>query len=378
MRGNRIFKYLDKYIGIPLVFILGFFVKKDFGVEQTRLKTDKILLIKLSAMGDTILMIPAIRAVRKRFPQAIIKMVVTDINKEIVKQCPYLDGIIVLDLARYTRNPWLFFRFVKVLRKERFDVALDFDQWLRISPLLAFFSGAHRSIGFKTAGQSRHWLYSRSIEHAREKHEVECFLDIVKPLGVENPDSSLELWVSKKAQDDVEKKLAQAEIKKEDTLIVAHPGCGAHGFPRQWPEKNYQELIRRLQDIEGMKIIVTGSTSEKNIVERACNGLPVSLKAIGWSLEEITALIKRVRVVVCGNTGIMHIAAALGTPVVALHGPTNPKKWGPWNKKSSIVTAKVPCSPCLYLGFEYGCTAYACMNAIEVDEVYKEVIRQIG
>lgn len=374
MRGNWIFKSIDRYVGIPLIFLLGFFA---FPVSKKRGEYSKILLIKLSAMGDTILMIPAIRALRRRFPQATIKMVVTDINKEIVKRCPYLDGIIVLDLAGYIRKPWLFLSFINILRQEKFVAALDFDQWLRISPLLAFFSGAARRIGFKTPHQSRHQLYTDVIEHSREKHEVECFLDIVKPLGIENPDSALELWVDKNVQEEVEKKLAAAGLKKEDALIVVHPGCGAHGFPRQWPAKKYQELLRQLQTAAWpVKIVVTGGRSEKSIVEQVGQGLPL-MKAVGWTLDEIVALISLAKVVVCGNTGVMHIAAALGTLVVALHGPTNPKKWGPWSKKSTPISAKISCSPCLYLGFEYACTTFPCMNTIEVNEVFNAVMNSL-
>ena len=104
-------------------------------------------------MGDTILMVPALRALRQAYPKAVIKIIVTSINREILADCPYVDELIYLDLENILKNPLRLHRFIRKLRKEKFDLALDFDQWLRLSPLLAFFSGAEQRVGFRTAGQ---------------------------------------------------------------------------------------------------------------------------------------------------------------------------------------------------------------------------------
>jgi lipopolysaccharide heptosyltransferase II len=378
MRGNKIFKFIDIYAGKILLFAFGKLFRQKIQLASIRYQPERILLIKLSAMGDTILMTPAIRNLRQFYPKASIKMIVTKVNKEVVADCPYVDGLILLDLEKIIKKPWLFWGFIKSLRREYFDLAIDFDQWLRISPLLAFLSGAEQRIGFQTPGQHRDQTYTKRVVHDPDKHEVECFLDLVRAINVPVTDQDPELWVQKPAVSQVNKKLADWGVDKGDILIGIHPGCGSHGFPRQWPAQNYIDLIKRLQEEHQGKIVLTGGHQEKELV----TGIAAKLElepaiAVGWELAETIALIKKFKVLICGNTGVMHIAAALKTPVVALHGPTNPRKWGPWGEQHAILTAKSPCSPCLYLGFEYACRDYPCMATITADEVYNAVLKYL-
>lgn len=378
MRGNRLFKFIDAYAGKSLLFVLGKLFKQKIQLSSMRYQPEKILLIKLSAMGDTILMTPAIRNLRQFLPKANIQMIVTRVNKDVLKDCPYLNSLILLDLEKIVKKPWLLLSFVRLLRKEYFDLALDFDQWLRISPLLAFLSGAEQRIGFQTTGQHRDQTYTKQVAHDAEKHEVECFLDLLRALDIPIKDKDPELWIRKSSGNQVNKKLADWGIGKGEILIGIHPGCGSHGFPRQWPAEYYLELITKLQAEQRGKIILTGGSQEKELVARIAAKLENKpVVAVGWDLSETIALIKKFKVLVCGNTGVMHIAAAVKTPVVALHGPTNPKKWGPWGENHTIITAHKACSPCLYLGFEYACHDYTCMNSISVSEVYQAVTKYL-
>lgn len=376
MRGNKLFKIIDKYVGIPLLFLLGIMFRKKAVSDWAKYPPQKILIIKLSAMGDTVLLIPSLRALRQNYPRALIKMIVTEVNKEIIQHCPYIDGLIYLDLKTYLKHPLLFLGFMRRLRQQRFTLALDFDQWLRLSPLLAFFSGAKQRVGFKTRRQGRHYVFTQIVEHSPIKHEVECFFDLVKAIKVKATDRKLDLWIIQAAADIVNKKLSAYGVKDSDLLIGIHPGCGSHGQPRQWPPVKYLEVIRCLQERAQAKVIVTGGLSEKKIVEEIVHSSGAnSIAVVGWDLQETVALIKKFKVLVCGNTGIMHIATAVGTPVVALHGPTNAQKWGPWGDNNIVLKAKSACSPCLYLGFEYGCKDYSCMSTIEVEEVLNAVLK---
>jgi len=290
-----------------------------------------------------------------------------------------VDELIYLDLENILKNPLRLHRFIRKLRKEKFDLALDFDQWLRLSPLLAFFSGAEQRVGFRTAGQHRDFTYTRKVDHARDKHEVECFLDLVSVLGIEPQDKKLELWVKRSAVISINKHLAELGVMKDDILIGLHPGCGNHGQPRQWPADKYIALIKELQQQKKIKIVLTGGNGEKELVEYIAAAVPdlAPVLVIGWPLADLIALIRKYRALVCGNTGVMHIAAALQIPVVALHGPTDPRKWGPWTDQAAVITAKKPCVPCLYLGHEYGCHAPSCMDTIPVDEVYSAVLKYL-
>jgi lipopolysaccharide heptosyltransferase II len=378
MRGNKVFKAIDVYAGKSLLYIFGKMFRQKIQLASIRYQPERILLIKLSAMGDTILMTPAIRNLRQAYPKASIKMIVTKVNQAVLADCPYLDGLILLDLEKLVKKPWLFWKFIRSLRGEYFDLAIDFDQWLRISPLLAFLSGAEQRVGFQTPGQDRDQTYTKRVVHDADKHEVECFLDLLRILEIPVTDKDPELWVPRSTVMQVNKKLEDWGIEKRETVIGLHPGCGSHGFPRQWPVQNYIELIKRLQKEALGKIVLTGGTQEKELVAGIVSKLEIEPSvAVGWDLSETIALVKKFKVLVCGNTGVMHIAAAVKTPVVALHGPTDPGKWGPWGEQHTVLAAKSPCSPCLYLGFEYACHDYPCMATITVDEVYQAVVKYL-
>lgn len=378
MRGNKLFKFIDNYVGKALLVIFGKLFQHRILLTSIKYQPGKILLIKLSAMGDTILMTPAIRNLRQFFPKANIRMIATRVNIDVLKDCPYLDNLILLDLEELVKKPWRLWKFIRSLRKEHFDLAIDFDQWLRISPLLAFLAGAEQRVGFQTPGQHRDQTYTKKVAHQVDQHEIECFLDLLRALDIPITDKNPELWVPRAAIIHVNKKLIDWGIVKGDIVVGVHPGCGSHGLPRQWPEHYYVELSRRLQQIPRVKIVLTGGMQETSLVSRIAAALETEpAEAIGWKLAEMIALIKKIKVLVCGNTGVMHIAAAAKTPVVALHGPTNPHKWGPWGEKRTVLTAKSSCSPCLYLGFEYACLDHPCMTTITVDEVYEAVLKYV-
>jgi len=186
MRGNKLFKVIDRLLGIPLCFILG----KIKTCRPSHLPKS-ILLIKLSALGDTILLIPALRAIRKAYPKSFIGLIVTEANYQVIEGCPYIDELIFLDI----KNPGRFIGFILNLRRKRFDLAIDFDQWLRLSPILAWLSGAKIRLGFKTEGQYRHYLYTAYIDHTRDKHEVLSFLSLLSLLKIETEDTHLEIWL---------------------------------------------------------------------------------------------------------------------------------------------------------------------------------------
>ncbi|MDD5492281.1 MAG: glycosyltransferase family 9 protein [bacterium] len=378
MRGNKLFKFIDNYVGKTLLFIFGRMFRQKIQLASIRYQPERILLIKLSAMGDTILMTPAIRNLRQAYPKAVIKMIVTKVNQEVLADCPYLDGLILLDLERLVKKPWLSWRFIRSLRREYFDLAIDFDQWLRISPLLAFLSGAEQRIGFQTPNQHRDQTYTKRVVHDPDKHEVECFLDLLRVLDIQINAKDPELWVQRSTVIQVNKKLVDWGLIKGETMIGIHPGCGRHGFPRQWPAQNYIELINILQKEQRGNIVLTGGFQEKALVAGIAAKLDIEpVVAVDLDLAETIALIKKFKVLICGNTGVMHIATAVKTPVVALHGPTDPRKWGPWGENHTILTAHKDCSPCLYLGFEYACHDYQCMNSISVSEVYQALIKYL-
>lgn len=370
MRANRFFRFLDRYIGIPLCLILSLPCKifnRGLSLES---KVSSILIIKLSAIGDTILLIPTIRALREAYPEAKIGMVVTSINNAIIEDCPYIDESFLLDIIGSIKNPLIFLRFIKRLRRERFKLAIDFDQWQRISSLIAYLSGARDRYGFKTASQHKHYLFTKTVPHKRGRHELLSFLDLIRPLGIEREDPYLEFWTKGESP------------SKDRFLIAIHPGCAPHGHLREWDKERYAHLADYLIDEYKARIVLTGSKDEVRLSKEIAllmKNKPMIL-AGKTSISQLASLLKECRLLISGNCGVMHMAAALGTPVIALHGPTDHLKWGPWGSKHIVIRKDLSCSPCLYLGFEYGCKRHTCMDLITLEDVLmaiKEIMPRI-
>ncbi|MBN1822893.1 MAG: glycosyltransferase family 9 protein [Endomicrobiales bacterium] len=373
--SRKIGTFIDRYFGIPLLLLL-YPLEFIFGSAK-RDGVKRILLMKLALMGDSILLYPAVRAIRKRYPGAQIDFVCSPINGDIVKTWKEVDNFYSFDFAAMLASPLKLLGFFGMMRSNGYDLAVDFEQWFRITPIMAFISGASRRIGFKAKGQCKHLLFTDVVAHERQRHEVDSFLDLAARAGADNADPSLALDVGENNLAEVRRRLAVDGIP-EGGYVVVHPSSGKNAWQRSWPKDKHENLIKKIVG-GGAKVVVTGTLDDAALADALVS---VSAgDARNWcgktSLLELAALVKLSKAVVCGNTGIMHMASALNKPLVAIHGPTNPAKWGPRNKNSVIVQAKLECVPCLYLGFEYGCGANRCMEAISVEEVfeaYKKVV----
>lgn len=343
-------------------------------------KASNILMMKLSALGDTILTVPAIRAVRQRFPEAKITFVGGDTNEEILRRCPYIDQVYTFERKGILANPAYLFRSIRNLRTENYDLVIHFGQWERLESILIGFTRGNFKVGFKTRRQYKHWIYDSWIEHSKDIHEVENFNNLVRTFGVTTGNGQPEFWISKSDLENARKILHRNGLV-DVRVIVFHPGCGAHGKPREWSINNYVELGKRIfAHFNNIRIILTGSSLEKNRCSYIQNRLGKNACSVAGetNLGQTAALLKMSDILVSGNTGIIHLGAAVDTKVVALHGPTNPNEWGPYNKESTVIKSSKPCAPCLYLGFEYKCRKPDCMDEISVDEVFDAVRKAFG
>ncbi|MCB0721809.1 MAG: glycosyltransferase family 9 protein [Ignavibacteriae bacterium] len=372
MRRRAIFRFFDRYIGIPIVIFLALFFKRKKRLPIENIK--KILFVKLAAIGDSILLIPTLRTLKKRFPDAELTFVCSPINYSVIKKIPYVDKIVNCDVHSFLKNPLRFVKFISDLRKEKYDILIDAGQWERINAITAAFVKSDCSVGFRTKGQFKHFVYDRVVPHQRNKHELENFLDLLAPLGIDikEEDKQLEYFLT---HDD--EKFANDFWRENDlddkTVICLHPGCGENGKPREWADERYIDLGKRLVAYDpNIRILITGSPLE---VER-CNIIAAGIKdnvintAGKYTLDNVVAIVKKVKLIVCSNTGMLHIASCVGTKTMGLHGPTNPVKWGSYSKNSVLIQSDKFCSPCLYLGHEYGCQAPQCMAHISVDDVF--------
>jgi len=195
--------------------------------------------------------------------------------------------------------------FLKDLRKINYDVVIDGSQWERIASLFTLFTKSHYSIGFNTEKQYRQFVYDRVVPHLRNKHELENFLDLITPLGVEitESDKSLEYFLN---EDD--KKFANdfwAKHNLSDRLVICfHPGCGDNGQPREWEIERYIELGKRLKVYDdNITIMITGAPNEVERCNKIAEGIGGNLiyTAGMFALNNVVALVEKVKLIVCSN-----------------------------------------------------------------------------
>lgn len=267
--------------------------------------------------------------------------------------------------------------FIMALRRQKFDWAIDFEHWPRLSALMAYGSGASRRIGFRSVAQHRHFLFSDVVEHVPGQHEVVNFLKVAELLGCPIGVPDLEVWLKQADQEWVTEFFDETGIDSGRPVVAIHPEAGRRDEPRRrFPQDRYVAVANALIERYKAQIILTGAPSEIELSQQIASqaGTSCVVAAGKTDINQLAALFANADFVICGNCGPMHLAAAAGTSVVALHGPTNPLQWGPWGAGHTILHVAVPCSPCLNLGFEYGCSAFPdgtspCMHTIQIAEV---------
>ncbi len=392
MRGNRTFKKIDRWAGIPMLLAAAAMRKTiraathagPKGTDGHKIRSgDRILIIKQSALGDTLLLLPILKALHGSVGSSgQVDMLVTPVNSIIAENSPWLDDILLFDPSRLSRHPRHLPGLIRKIRSRRYTVVLDFDQWLRSSALLAAVSGGATTAGFRTPGQHRHFAYDLTVTQTEKRHEYCLFKDLASSCGL--PAGTVEPFTGFLAENNLfESTAPDTQDRTNGMRVLFHPGCGSHGWQREWPSANYARLGSALSSSYDISIMISGHGDHeiplaRKIIEKGdFNSIDLSGRL---TFPQLVAAVKNADLVVCGNTGIMHLAAGYGTPLVALHGPTDHLKWGPdysCGKVSEtqdpgpavIIPADIPCSPCLFLGYEYGCSGRACMESIQVETV---------
>lgn len=378
MRKSAIARQIDRYIGILLLRTLKP-VRRWITFKDT---SDKLLLIKFAGMGDIILTKPVVDGIKRR-SNLRVYFLTSRAMKEVVSYLRLSDGAIYcIDFATSFLRPLEFMKAVLNLRRERFRVVIDFEQWMRFSSLISYICGAPMRYGFSTPAQLRHSLYTHSLTYSFTQHTLASFAQLASLfLGEDIVTESLKSFVGCVSPRRSELEAMHHELLAcgwkgySQPLVVVHPGCGAGGERRAWVVERYAQVVRILCE-RGVFVVLTGGSDDAEIAERVLriaesNGVASFVGKTSFS--QLVALVSMAKFVLCPNTGIMHLAAALGIPTVALHGPTNPVQWRPIGEVHRVVQSKLSCVPCLRLGHDYGCSDYKCMSAITLDEVLEAI-----
>lgn len=362
---GQIKRTLDHLLGIPALRLLSSIRSSEEPHNAPKLPK-RLLIIKLAAMGDTILLIPVLRALRQALPNTQIDWLISRTNKDLATTVPYVNQIHVLD----SFGPLSLMALSSKLKASHYDCVIDFEQWAKGTAILAWLTKAPIRIGYKTQGQERDRLFTRSLEKTYDKHELDDFFALAELLVPLSKDKTLELWetdAGRKSLESAAPSLISSGTKKR---VLLHPGCGEGGKPREWPIERYKELAHWLQKTYNAEIIISGGPDDRSVADELSAGISGAHHIAGRvSWQGMVSLMTHVDYVVSGNTGVMHLAAAMKRPQVALHGPTNVAIWGPLNEKAVVLRTSCPDCPCLRLGFEYHRLDQSCMARIPLKEV---------
>jgi lipopolysaccharide heptosyltransferase II len=348
----------------------------------------RILLVRLREIGDVVFTTPAVRALRRRFPDAHLTYIVEPAAAPVIVGNPHLNRVIVAPRAPGLRGACADVALGLRLRRERYDLAIDFHGGPRAS-LLAWLSGARVRLGYEIVGRA--WMYTRRVGRPRAlrpRHSVENQWDLLASLDIAPPDRvafPVEMAADSRAAAHVADRLTRAGVRDTDTTIVVHVSAG-NPF-RRWPSEHFAELVSALADAAaGHRIIVTSGPSEHQAAERVVTDARARLApdvrgrvlSCGeFSLAELRALLDRAALYIGGDSGPLHIAATTAVPIVGLYGPTLPARSAPWRSADHITVSvdagDLPCRPCDQRVCAPG--DFRCLTSIRPQQVLEAAIK---
>ena len=338
----------------------------SFDPESVR----NILVVSSTAIGDTLLSTPAIRAVRERYPQAKILAHLNIRNMEMFKNNPHINGIIP-----YYNGYRKFLKTIQEFRRHKFDMALIFHGNEPQATPMAYLSGARFIIKLPNTSEYKFLLSNNKVVLRGDElgHGIEQRLKIAELAGCNVSDKKMVLPVLKDGDLFIEKFLKKGGIK--DTDVVIGFQAGASTISRMWFSERFVELGKRLiKSYPNLQIVITGSPKEFDYCKSMADaiGEEVVVSAGRIPLKYLPSLIKRMKLLVSGDTGTMHLAVAVETPVVSLFAVSDPERSGPYYDldKHPVIKKERTCDPCV----SKKCKCQKCMENISVDEVFDSVI----
>lgn len=348
-------------------------VQKTLEVYQEVRKKRKILVIKLGAMGDLILVVPSLRMLKARFPDSSITLLVDRKLAPVVATCPYLDDMILVDRKKLS-NLFYLLKTARRIRREGFDVSVDLhnNKWTH---LLAYLGGVFQRFGFARGKWG--FLLNRpdqtfEVEDSPVRHQFR----ILSKVGVQTLDDELELWPSSASLEKAAQMIGTMQPKEQTKIIGFIMGSSPNWPSKRWPQESFAALAERIFEKYDARIVLIGSSDEAFLGEAFGKFGPEKvLNVMGkTALEELPAFFKQFHLVVTGDTAPLHIAAAMNVPTLALFGPTDPKRHVPPGKKVVTLSHHLACQPC-YDGICKEKEPGACLKHISVDEVFEHCER---
>lgn len=366
-RGSKFLRFFDRYLGIPIVYGWGKMRKR---VSEHFIPPQEIGILQIAGIGDALLLDGVIKDIKKKWPKAKLVFFAARNNYEIVNMFIGLDELYILPI----KKPWLAAKKIQDVGK--FDLWLDFGPWPRLNALLSLMSNSSFKVGFKSLKQYRHYGYDILAEHCHDVHELDNYRNLVRAVGV---DSKSEPAITP----DLNLLKTFPDLRSDQPYVVLHmfPG-GYRSYMREWPEEFWVAVGRTFLEM-GWQVVFTGAQSDECrasiVAMKLSNPERVVSLAGRANLRELSALLKQAKLVISVNTGTMHMAAAVGSSLIAIHGPTSPLRWGPISHQAVVISPEnMSCAPCLHFGFEYKCAENLCLRSITPQVVLNAALNMLS
>lgn len=326
-------------------------------------------------MGDTILSYPTVQQLKTLFPKSHLAILIPSYLVDLWKTFPYVDEIIPFQKKKGVGSLWEDLNLSQTLKERHFDLAVILPRSFR-SALHIFLAQIPIRIGYRDEGRSL--FLTHGIHRTQEMldvHRVHYYQKLLEPFGEVKEPPSPQIYLREEDQRWATQVLAKLGIPEGKPLIGMNPGA-TYGLAKCWYPDRFGELGKRLAEQWETNILLFGKQEEQPIIHEirrylGNRGIDLAGKT---SLLQLAALLERCVLLVTNDTGTMHIATAIGTPVVALFGSTPPHITGPWGKGHVVVKKDIECSPC----WKRVCpTDHRCMNLLTVDEVEEIVNKKL-
>lgn len=345
----RLMKLIDAAVGQLAVILL-----HPSAHNLISKKISSILIIRPGGIGDAVLLIPAIQSIKNTFPDVQITVVAEKRNASVFTMVQAVDNILLYDAPR---------QFYQTLTS-RYDIVIDTEQWHRLSAVVARMVRSTIIIGFSTNERRR--MFTHSLPYSHDDYETVSFLRLLEPLsgGVDRTIHIPFLLIPEIAAG---KAAAMLEPLKGESFIVIFPGASIP--ERRWGAERFRKVAEVLTAL-GTKVVIVGGKEDRQQGELIADaGLGLNLAGL-TSLVETAAIIKRSALLLSGDSGVLHIAVALGVPTVSLFGSGRSKKWAPQGEHHIVINKELSCSPCTTFGTTPPCSNdNKCMREISVEEV---------
>jgi len=394
----RLARYIDRWVGLAICFALwlaarvhGWLVGRSFvppllattpaDPADAVVPPRRVLAIKFYGLGNIAMILPTLQAMKQGDDACAIDFLTLPGNVALLRQSGLVRDVLTVEVGSFGAFVRSAVALAARLRGARYEAVLDFEQFMKLSGILAFVTRARARAGFNTEGQARGWLYTHRIAYADTDHMADIFMRLALPFGravLPAPHVRLAVEATERLQ-----VLAKLGIAAGEAVVAMHVGTGPNYDKialKRWAVERFAALADDLSVRREVRIVFTGQGAEEaTLVDEAIAAMQQSARAISacdrLSVRELVALLDAASLVVSNDTSVMHLTGLVGTPVVAFFGPTEPRIYGPRGERDLVFYKSLFCSPCLsnYNLKMSRCVNPVCMRAITVEEVLRGV-----